>query len=599
MTTEAKAKRFLVLGCGSIGRRHMRNLLDLGAEIVAYDEDAGQRARAAAELGVPVVESLEQGWAAGVQVALICVPTHLHIGLALEAARRGLDFFVEKPVADRFDGLEELLALVREKQLITLVGCNMRFHPTLGKVRELVRSDAIGRVVAARVEAGQYLPDWRPATDYRQSYSASRAQGGGVILDSAVHEIDYLLWLLGDVERVSCFCGRISSLEIDTEDTAEILLRFAGGAIAEIHVDYVQRSYSRNCELIGEAGSIRWDYLSGEVRWYSARDAAWHTFPGPADLNPNIMYVEEMRHFLECLESRAQSTASVSAAVRVLEVALAAKRSAATARLVPLEPTMSRPTGIVAIVQARMGSTRLPGKVMQDLGGRPVLMRVVERAQAIPGVEQVVVATTHEPRDDVIERFFSMQGIPVYRGSEDDVLDRYYQAARLAGAKVVMRVTADCPFLDPFVSQRVLARFLEGGYDYVCNTQPPTYPDGLDTEVFSFAALERAWREATLPSEREHATPYIWKNPDKFRIANVVAERESAHMRWTVDRPEDLEFAREVYRHLRGNYLGGTEEILAVLEAHPGITGLNVALPRDEGYQKSLREDAATADGKS
>jgi len=248
-------------------------------------------------------------------------------------------------------------------------------------------------------------------------------------------------------------------------------------------------------------------------------------------------------------------------------------------------------SGVAAIVQARMGSTRLPGKVMMDVLGRPLLARVIERAQAIPGVERVILATTADPRDQPLIALAGARGIAAFAGSEDDVLDRYYQAARQFEVEVVVRITADCPLLDPGVSGAVLARFLRGDVDYASNTHPPTFPDGLDTEVFSFAALARAWRDASLPSEREHVTAYLWKNPDRFRLANVSNNADLSAERWTVDEAQDLEFVRAIYAAL-GQPVFGMADVLHVLEQHPELRELNSALKRNAGYARSLKADA-------
>lgn len=244
----------------------------------------------------------------------------------------------------------------------------------------------------------------------------------------------------------------------------------------------------------------------------------------------------------------------------------------------------------IVILQARMGSTRLPNKVMADLAGEPLLARVIQRAQAISGVDQVVVATTTAERDRPLLDLARRYGADALAGSEDDVLDRYTQTARAFGAQVIVRVTGDCPLLDPQVSGRVLARFCQGDVDYASNTLTPTFPDGLDTEVFSRAALERAWREAQLTSEREHVTPYIWKNPDKFRLANVTNDVNLFGWRWTVDEPADLEFVRAVYSHFETPQFG-MQDILNLLREHPELSDINAGFARNEGYEKSLRAD--------
>jgi spore coat polysaccharide biosynthesis protein SpsF (cytidylyltransferase family) len=249
---------------------------------------------------------------------------------------------------------------------------------------------------------------------------------------------------------------------------------------------------------------------------------------------------------------------------------------------------------VVVVLQARMASTRLPGKVIADVGGEPMLQRVVERARRIPEATQVILATSTDSANEPLMRLAKTWGVDSYAGSESDVLDRYYQATRRAGADVVVRVTADCPLVDPEVSGRVVRRFLGGGFDYVSNTNPPTFPDGLDTEVFLFAALERAWREATLLSEREHVTPYLWKNPDRFRIANVRSERDLSHLRWTVDHAEDLEFVRSVYARMaaRNNRDFGMADVLALLADEPQLLTVNNDHTRNEGYAKSLADEA-------
>ena len=247
---------------------------------------------------------------------------------------------------------------------------------------------------------------------------------------------------------------------------------------------------------------------------------------------------------------------------------------------------------ISVIIQARMSSTRLPGKTMADISGKPMLARVVHRAQCIPGVQFVGIATTHNPADDVIVQFAQKEGVPVARGSEEDVLDRVYQAAKEWGATVIVRVTPDCPLLDPEVSGQVLRQFLDenGAVDYVSNIHPPTFPDGLDTEVFPFASLEKAWREARLPSEREHVTAYILRHPDMFRTANFAGDTDYSSHRWTVDDTRDLELVRGVFAGI-GEGPTDFKEVLAYLKQHPEIEALNSGVNRNEGYYRALTSD--------
>jgi spore coat polysaccharide biosynthesis protein SpsF len=247
---------------------------------------------------------------------------------------------------------------------------------------------------------------------------------------------------------------------------------------------------------------------------------------------------------------------------------------------------------IVAIIQARMRSTRLPGKILAKIAGHPLLWHVVERVRQAKNLDQVLVATTGSATDDVVAAFCAQNEIPCFRGSEDDVLDRYYQAARWIGADVVVRITADCPLIDPVIINQVVAAFLESTCDYANNTLDRTYPDGLDTEVFSFDALAKAWREAKLLSEREHVTPYIWQNKALFNICGVTQALDLSSLRWTVDEPEDLAFVRHVYDYLyRPGQLFLMGSVLGLLDKHPELTEINQRFERNEGYTRSLEQD--------
>jgi glutamate-1-semialdehyde 2,1-aminomutase/spore coat polysaccharide biosynthesis protein SpsF len=254
---------------------------------------------------------------------------------------------------------------------------------------------------------------------------------------------------------------------------------------------------------------------------------------------------------------------------------------------------MEQKAKVVAIIQARMGATRLPGKVLAEILGQPMLWHVVNRVRMARLVDKIVVATSDKPEDDVIVEFCVENGIECFRGSETDVLDRFYQAARRLGADAVVRITADCPLIDPKTVDRVVSVYLEGEYDYVTNTIRYTYPDGLDVEVFSFAVLEQAWKEAHLAAEREHVTPYI-RTSGKFRVFNVENEVNIAkrNLRWTVDEPADLEFIRTVYARLGADKQAfGVSDVLELLDKEPDLTKINASITRNEGYYKSLASE--------
>lgn len=228
---------------------------------------------------------------------------------------------------------------------------------------------------------------------------------------------------------------------------------------------------------------------------------------------------------------------------------------------------------VVAIVQARMGSTRLRGKVLQDLVGRPVLHRVIDRLRQAGQLDAIWVATTHLPADEAVIELSRSLGVPGFAGSEHDVLDRYWQTAQQAGARVVVRVTADCPLIDPEVLDSVVAAFNPSApaADYAWNDG---YPRGLDVEVFSRAALERAWREDQNPAWREHVTAYMHQHPELFRLLPARCERDHSAERWTVDTPEDFQLVQTIWRHF-GHDRFRWRDVLAALDAHPDWRELN------------------------
>lgn len=246
----------------------------------------------------------------------------------------------------------------------------------------------------------------------------------------------------------------------------------------------------------------------------------------------------------------------------------------------------------IAIMQARTTSTRLPRKVLLRLFEKTVVEHIITRVQAAKLVDGVCVATTTNTTDDEVATIAQACGASVYRGSENDVLDRFYQAAQQEQADVVIRITADDPFKDPAVIDQIVQTFEWSGLDYVSNTLRPTYPEGIDVEVFSMKALVRAWQEATIPSEHEHVTPYIWKHPDRFQIRNVEYRENLSKMRWTLDKPEDWVFIQQVYDALYPKKpLFLMEDILQLLHERPFLAALQSATVRNEGYLKSIAEE--------
>jgi spore coat polysaccharide biosynthesis protein SpsF len=251
----------------------------------------------------------------------------------------------------------------------------------------------------------------------------------------------------------------------------------------------------------------------------------------------------------------------------------------------------------VAIIQARMGSSRLPGKVLKSILGRPMLWHIVERVRAAPSIAEVVVAVPDNPANEVLRLFCADNQIALFAGSETDVLDRYYRAAQQFKADPIIRITADCPMADPQLIEQLIQRYESGGYDHIGIAAGAgaqlrhngRFPDGLDAECFGFSALDRAWREATDPRDREHATRYIWNNKEMFRCGELTADRVYPKLRLTVDHPEDFELVTKIYESL---YSEGKpfelSDVVKFLEKNPQVVDLNRKWTEAEDYRAVL-----------
>lgn len=251
---------------------------------------------------------------------------------------------------------------------------------------------------------------------------------------------------------------------------------------------------------------------------------------------------------------------------------------------------------ILALLQARVSSRRLPGKVLLPLLGEPMILRQLERIRRCRRIDRIVVATSTDASDDPLASVCARAAVEVFRGSLADVLDRFHGAAAAHSPATIVRLTADCPLADPELIDRVIAFFFEGGYDYATNALQPTYPDGLDVEVFRAACLEEAWHEAKLPSEREHVTPFIHGRPGRYRIGHFAGEQDLSALRWTVDEALDFELVSQVYAALYpGKPDFGTADVLRLLERRPDLKTLNTRHKRNEGMKRSLQEDVAQA----
>lgn len=305
----------------------MRNLRSLGVgEIAACDPDPERLAPMVAELDIQPYSDFEQALhTIRPDAVLVCTPPSLHLAQVRQAIAASAHVFIEKPISHSMEGVKALLGEARASGRVVQVGYNLRFHPAIRKLKQIVEEKTLGRILWTRAEVGQYLPDWRPWQDYRQSYTARRELGGGIILDAS-HEIDYLLWFFGEPVEVLCMASTVSQLAVNVEDSASLLLRFASGSHADLHLDFVQRIPSRSCKLVGEEGTAIWE--DGDTVSVRVLRPGKQPENFQYDFDDNEMYVDELKQFLSCIETGQSPMVDAEQAAQVLEWALAARSAA-------------------------------------------------------------------------------------------------------------------------------------------------------------------------------------------------------------------------------------------------------------------------------
>jgi predicted dehydrogenase len=325
--------RFLIAGYGSIGRRHLRNLLALGEKDIVMFRSGKSTLPGGESAEFPVETDLSRALDRKPDAVIVSNPTAFHLDVAIPAAQAGCHILLEKPVSHSMDRVIELIDAAAWSGARVCVGFQYRFHPGLQKAKEWIDRGTLGRPVGAHAHYGDYLPAWHPWEDYRNSYSARRELGGGVIL-TLCHPLDYLRWLLGEVESVWATSGSLGDLGIDVDDTAEIGLRFRSGVVAQIHLDYIQQPPSYTFEIVGTEGSIRWDQADGIAQLEPGAAAAGGQLRSPAGYDRSEMFVAEMRHFVQVCRGEAEPLCSLSDGVASLQLALAAERAARDAKAV-------------------------------------------------------------------------------------------------------------------------------------------------------------------------------------------------------------------------------------------------------------------------
>ena len=342
--------KFLIAGLGSIGRRHMRNLIALGEKDIVLLRTRKATLPDDELAGYPVETDLREALKKHKPNAVIVAnPTSLHLETALPAAEAGCHILLEKPLSNSTDGLDQLQNAVKKSGSKVLVAFQFRFHPGLMKAKELISKGEIGRVISAHVHFGEYLPAWHPWEDYRQGYASRSDLGGGVVLTQC-HSLDYLPWLVGRVESAWGFTAKLSDLEVNVEDTAKIGLRFDGGALGSLHLDFAQQPTEHYFTIIGTKGTLKWNLMDGATRIYraSAESLAistgagikaggeWEAYPIDETWERNVMFLEQMKHFVSVVRGETEPTCTLDDGVRVQQLVQAIHESNATGRVVEL-----------------------------------------------------------------------------------------------------------------------------------------------------------------------------------------------------------------------------------------------------------------------
>ncbi len=327
--------KILIAGLGSIGRRHLRNLRDLNIEELVLLR-SGRATLSDDELaGFPterdITEALQRHQPDAVVVSN---PTSLHLDVAIPAAEVGCHLLLEKPISHTMERVPILANIVQQKNLKVLTGFQFRFHPGLQHIKQLLDSDGIGAVTSVEAHWGEYLPGWHPWEDHRAGYAAREDLGGGVLL-TLCHPFDYLRWLIGEIQSVSAMTAQQGGLNIQVEDTANTMFRFENGALGTVHLDYIQRPPTHTLQITGQHGRILWDNTDGEVHWYQDKTETWQTetfHKGPNGFDRNTLFLQEMKHFIDCIENDTDPCVNLTDGIAALQLVLAAKASSSQQR---------------------------------------------------------------------------------------------------------------------------------------------------------------------------------------------------------------------------------------------------------------------------
>jgi len=322
----------LIVGYGSIGKRHISNLSKLpNLQIFVctnrkYDSFLKKTK-------CKIFASLDDSIKQKPDIAFITNTTNLHVKTAIKLVTANIPIFVEKPLSNSTKDVKLLLNTIKRRKLVTMMGCVLRFHPAIKKIKEIISENKIGKIISVHVENGSYLPDWHTNEDYKENYASRSDLGGGVVLTN-IHELDYLYWFFGNVDEVFSITGKFSDLEIDVEDLSSILLRFKNNIVAEAHLDYFQKPSIRSCKIVGICGTVYWDSSKNSVQLYDVKKKKWINHLKLKNYDVNDMYIDEIKHFFKCVNTEEKSINSIEEGAKILNIAIAVKKSSKLKKMV-------------------------------------------------------------------------------------------------------------------------------------------------------------------------------------------------------------------------------------------------------------------------
>lgn len=326
--------KIIVIGYGSIGKRHVANLLLIPKiQIIICTK---QKIRNPSPKRIKIFDSISKCLKEEPKVGIIANESSFHVSIAIKLAKAGIDLFIEKPLSNSLKETKELLEIIRKKKIITQMGCQFRFHKCIREIKKILSNNKIGKVISVRAECGSFLPNWHPYEDYRKSYAARTELGGGVVLTN-IHEIDYLYWLLGDVKEVFSVTGKYSDLKISSNDLSIGILKFKNNTIAELHLDYFQKPDFRSCKIIGSEGTVIWDSNTNTVMLYDNKKNKWIKVLKWSKYDRNLMFKEELIHFLNCVKKRQTTINPVEKdGIKTLKIALAIIKSSKARKMIKI-----------------------------------------------------------------------------------------------------------------------------------------------------------------------------------------------------------------------------------------------------------------------